>query len=292
MRDRLEELQRAAGDHFTESPAGIYNPAFEGTELSRFHGCFEDVSAISSNLNKLENLVHYIQQKQAGVLCGTEKASIFNDKKTLKDSQSALTHEAKVIQSQLDQMRGVLYCKKREAPFSVQHRIHQCQYNVLVNRYQQILTSHHTKEIEYVGKLRQQIVRQTQLAGLQLQDEDVDHFVQNLTSPQIVGHDLEFLKAKQHLVLAQERHQQLLDLETQIMDLHQLFLQFEVLVIEHQEIVNSIEYNVQHTVDYVTHSSGQVKKALKYQKKSRVTATAAALLGLCICIPCIAKIAS
>ncbi|XP_051877842.1 syntaxin-3-like [Pristis pectinata] len=293
MKDRLQELKKAAEDDFTEGiVGGIDNPTFAGTESNKLDGFFEDISAIFSNLNKLENLVHDIQKKQEEVLCGTANESIYNKKKTLKEAKCELIYEAKVIQSQLDRMKDVLFRKRREAPFSVEYRIRQYQYNALVTRYQQILTSHYTKETEYVAKLKQQILRQTELAGLQLQDEDVDRFVENLSAPQIVGQDLEILKAKEHLALAQERHKQLLDLESQIAELHELFLHFEVLVTEQQEIVNSIEYNVHHTVDYITQSSDYVKKAIKYQKKSRVSAAAAALLGLCVCIPCIAKMSS
>ncbi|XP_078268018.1 syntaxin-1A-like [Rhinoraja longicauda] len=293
MKDRLEELQRAAEDNFTESIVGGFdNATFEGTESNRWHGFFENVSAVSTNLAKLESLVQGIQKRQAEVLCRTTKASIYNKKKLMKESKCKLTSEAKVIQSQLNRMRVVLSSKRREAPYSVEYRIHQSQYNALVTRYQLILTSHHTKEMEYVDKLKQQVVRQTQLAGVQLQEGDVDRFVEDLDAPQIVGQDLEVLKAKEHLVAAQERHRQLLDLQSQIAELHQLFLHFEVLVTEQQEVVNSIEYNVEHTVDYITQSTDDVKKAIKYQKKSRVTAAAAAILGLCVCIPCIAKLSS
>ncbi|XP_032886002.1 syntaxin-3-like [Amblyraja radiata] len=293
MKDRLEELKRAAEDNFTESiVGGIDNPTFEGTESNRLNGFFEDISAVSSNLTKLENLVQSIQKKQAGVLCGTAKASIYNKKKLMKYSKCELTCEAKIIQSQLNRMRGVLSRKRQEAPFSVEYRIHQSQYNALVTRYHHILTSHHTMEMEYVDKLKQQITRQTQLAGLQLQEEDVDRFVEDLDAPQIVGQDLEVHKAKEHLAAAQERHKQLLELQSQIAELHQLFLQFEVLVTEQQEVVNSIEYNVEHTVDYITQSADDVKKAIKYQKKSRVIAAAAAVIGLCACVPCIAKLSS
>ncbi|XP_072126408.1 syntaxin-3-like [Mobula birostris] len=292
MKDRLDELKEAAEDNFTESIDGIDNPVFAGTECNRLDGFFEDISAISSNLNKLEDLVHAIQKKQEEVLCGTAHENIYNKKKTLKDAKCQFTNEAKVIQSQLDNMKDVVFRKRQEVPYSVEYRIRQHQYNALVTRYQQILTSHYTKETEYVGKLKQQIVRQTQLAGVKLQDEDVDSFVKNLSAPRIVGQDLEILKAKEHLAQAQERHKQLLDLESQIAELHELFLQFEVLVTEQQEIVNSIEYNVQHTIDYIAQSSDHVKTAIKYQKKSRVTAAAAAVLGLCVCVPCIARMSS
>ncbi|XP_067903117.1 syntaxin-3-like [Heterodontus francisci] len=290
MKDRLEELMKTAKENLTEIVLGeIDNPMFEGAGFSKFDPFFNDVSATSSNLNKLEELIYEVQKKQTKVLCGTDKNSIYKEKQHLKDATCELTHQAKIIQSQLDEMKVVLSQKRNDAELSVEYRIRQCQFNALSARYREILSSHYKKETEYVGRLKQQIVRQTQLAGLQLKDEDIDYLVENLAAPQIVGQDLEILKAKEHLALAHERHKQLLVLESQIAELHGFFLYFEVLVTE-QEAVNSIEYNVLRTVDYTSQSTDHVKTAIKYQKKSRVTAAAAAILGLCICAPCIAKL--
>ncbi|XP_041051830.1 syntaxin-1A-like [Carcharodon carcharias] len=293
MKDRLEELMKTAEENLVDNGfGGIDNVTFEGTEFSKFDPFFNDVSAISSNLNKLERLIYSIQKQQAKVLCGTAKDSIYKEKRCLKDAKHEFTREAKNIQSQLDGMKADLPQERNDEQLSVEYRIRQCQLNALVARYRQILTSHYATETEYVSRLKQQIVRQTQLAGLQLQEDDVDHLVENLAPPQIVGRDLEIHKAKQHLALAQERHKQLLLLECQIAELHELFFHLEVLVMEQQEVVNSIEYNVLRTVDYVSQSSNRVKTALKYQKKSRVTAAAAAILALCACAPCIANLSS
>ncbi|XP_078066551.1 syntaxin-3-like [Mustelus asterias] len=291
MKDRLEELKKTAEESSVDNVfSGIDNPVFEGSGFSKFDPFFNDVSAISSNLNKLVKLVYGIQKKQAKVLCGTANDSIYKEKKYLKDAKQEFTQEAKHIQSQLDGMKAEL--SQDNEQLSVEFRMRQCQFNALTARYQEILSSHYTKEIEYVGRLKQQITRQTQLAGLQLQDEDIDHLVENLTPPQIVGQDLEILKAKQHLALAHERHRQLLVLESQVAELQELFLHFELLVSEQQDVLNSIEYNVLRTADYISQSREYVKTAIKYQKKSRVTAAAAAALGLCACVPCIAKLSS
>ncbi|XP_048400910.1 syntaxin-1A-like [Stegostoma tigrinum] len=293
MKDRLDELMKVAdGQNVNKVLGGIDNPLFEGAGFGKFDSFFNEVSAISSNLNKLEKLVCGIQRKQAKVLCGTESDSISKEKQSLMDAKRDFTHEAKNVQSQLDMMHFKFSQKMDTAQLSVEYRIHQCQFNALAARYRDILSLYYAKEIEYVGRLKQQIVRQTQLAGLQLQDEDIDRLMENTSAPQIVGQDLETLKAKQHLALAQQRQKQLLLLESQIAELHELFLQFEVLVTEQQEIVNSIEYNVMRTVDYTTQSRDNVKTAIKYQKKSRVTAAAAVVLSLCACVPCIAKLTS
>uniref|UniRef100_A0A8C6YIZ7 t-SNARE coiled-coil homology domain-containing protein n=1 Tax=Naja naja TaxID=35670 RepID=A0A8C6YIZ7_NAJNA len=87
--------------------------------------------------------------------------------------------------------------------------------------------------------------------------------------------------------MAQVRHQQLLDLEAQICELHSLFLHLEILVLEQQEVLNSIEYNILHTTDYISQSNEEVKKAIKYERHSRLSTLLSALLGLCACCTCL-----
>eukprot|EP00061_Rhincodon_typus_P006791 g27800.t1 len=230
MKDRLDELMKAAeGENVNKVLGGIDNTLFEGAGLGKFDSFFSEVSVISSKLNKLEKLVYGIQRKQTKVLCGTESDSISKEKQSLVDAKRNFTHEAKNLQSQLDMMHFEFSQKMDTAQLSVEYRIRQCQFNALAARYRDILSFHYAKEIEYVCRLKQQIVRQTQLAGLQLQDENIDRLMENTSALQIVGRDLEILKAKQHLALAQQRQKQLLLLESQITEVHELFLQFEVL---------------------------------------------------------------
>ncbi|XP_010225097.1 PREDICTED: syntaxin-1A-like, partial [Tinamus guttatus] len=137
-------------------------------------------------------------------------------------------------------------------PCGAGYRIRQNQLSLLVRRYRDILTRHYSKETLYVGKLKEQIARQAELAGVSLAEKDVEELVESPVAPRIVGHDLEVLKAKQHLAVAQVRHQQLLDLEAQITELHSLFLHLEVLVSEQHEMINNVEHYVLHTLDYVS----------------------------------------
>lgn len=128
---------------------------------------------------------------------------------------------------------------------------------------------------------------QAELAGLKLQEEDLEKLVTRPVSPQIVGHDLDVLKAKQCLTLAQARHQQLLDLECQISELHTIFLQLEMLISEQQKLVDSIEYNILQTQDYTEQSNETMKKALKYKHQSRFLTVVSTLAGFCACCTCL-----
>ncbi|KAG8144445.1 hypothetical protein E2320_012953 [Naja naja] len=250
---------------------------FQEDESSPMSRVLQEISSLSWALDKLEQSSANIAKKQQQVLCCTTEVSIGEEKKELSTMKDTFNREAKALQPRLSDIQETL-AKDR--------------FSVLVNRYREIISSHYAKETHYVEKLKEQIQRQTELAGLHLQEEDIKQLVESPTMPRIVGQDLEVLKAKQHLAMAQVRHQQLLDLEAQICELHSLFLHLEILVLEQQEVLNSIEYNILHTTDYISQSNEEVKKAIKYERHSRLSTLLSALLGLCACCTCLSCMAT
>ncbi|XP_062441011.1 syntaxin-3-like [Rhea pennata] len=289
MKDRLEELRmrvKEVGDPCDiDDILAFDNPVFSEEEASPMSKVFQEGSNLSLALDKLEELSDSIDKKQQKVLCCTTEESIYEEKKGLSNMKASFTNEAKVIQPQLSAIQDKLVRDSR--PWCAGHRIRQNQLSLLVRRYRDVLNRHYTKETLYVGKLKEQITRQAELAGLSLGEKDVDELVESPVAPRIVGRDLEVLKAKQHLAMAQVRHQQLLDLEAQITELHSLFLQLEVLVSEQHEVINNVEHYMLHTLDYISQSSEEVKKALQYKRQSRLSAALAAVLSLCACCTCL-----
>ncbi|ETE58834.1 Syntaxin-3, partial [Ophiophagus hannah] len=294
MKDRLEELRRRMdenGDSLDlEEIFSFDNPVFQEDESSPMSKVLQEISSLSWALDKLEQSSENIAKKQQQVLCCTTEVSIVEEKKELSTMKDTFTREAKALQPRLSDIQETL-AKDRVKSLAIS-RIRYCQFSVLVNRYHEIISRHYAKETRYVEKLKEQIQRQTELAGLHLQEEDIKQLVESPTMPCIVGQDLEVLKAKQHLAMAQVRHQQLLDLEAQICELHSLFLHLEILVLEQQEILNSIEYNILHTTDYISQSNEEVKKAIKYERHSRLSTLLSALLGLCACCTCLSCMAT
>ncbi|XP_062997843.1 syntaxin-3-like [Elgaria multicarinata webbii] len=294
MKDRLEELKNRVnedGDSWDlDDPLSFDNPVFKEDEGNPMSKVFQEIASLSAALDKLEELAENIDKKQQRVLCCTTEESICEEKRELSNIKDSFTREAKGLQPKLSAIQEVL-TRDSERWLAVS-RIRHCQLSVLVNRYHEIITRHYAKETQYVEKLKEQIRRQTELAGLTLREEDIRRLVESPAGPRIVGQDLEVLKAKQHLAMAQVRHQQLLDLEAQIGELNSLFLHLEVLVAEQQETLDSIEYNVLHTLDYISQSNEEVKKALKYERQSRFSAALSAVLGLCACCTCISCLAT
>lgn len=288
MRDRLEELKSQV--HRGRDPLELDdifvfdNLAFQESEVTSIEKFFQEVAELSLALTELEGLSVLIDKQQQGVLCCTTEESVFRKKNDLRIMKASFTSQARLIQPKLNTIQQELGtdCKYWRA----EHRIRQSQLSALLGRFRGIINHHYACETEFVVRLKEKMMRQAELAGLKLREEDLEKLVASPVAPQIVGHDLDILEAKQDLALVQIRQQQLLDLECQVNELHTIFLQLEMLISEQQELLDSIEYNILHAQDYIEQSNETVKKALKYKRQSRFLTVISAVVGLCACCTC------
>uniref|UniRef100_A0A2I3GQ59 Syntaxin-1A n=1 Tax=Nomascus leucogenys TaxID=61853 RepID=A0A2I3GQ59_NOMLE len=75
--------------------------------------------------------------------------------------------------------------------------------------------------------------------------------------------------SKQALSEIETRHSEIIKLENSIRELHDMFMDMAMLVESQGEMIDRIEYNVEHAVDYVERAVSDTKKAVKYQSKAR-----------------------
>lgn len=292
MKDRLEELK----NHINHGTVSLElddtlmfdNHAFEKTETNTIEEFLQEVAELSLALTELEGLSQLIDKKQQGVLCCTTEESVFKEKNELNIIKASFASQARLIQPQLSTIQHELAtdCKYWRA----EHRIRQSQLSFLLSHYRGIISHHYVCETQNMVRLKEKMVRQADLAGVKLQEEDLEKLVANPVPPQIVGRDLDVLKAKQGLALAEVRNQQLLDLECQISELRTIFFQVETFISGQQELLDSIEYNILRTQDYVEQSNETVKKALKYKRQSRFLMVISTVAGLCACCTCLSCI--
>ncbi|XP_048840009.1 syntaxin-1A-like [Brienomyrus brachyistius] len=292
MKNRLDELRgyqnRDEGSQidFDLQGPGYFNAGYQEGLSSGMGEFFGQVYQLYMDLSMLRELSEEIHGKQERILCSTTAEELCGEKQLLAELKRRFSHQARDIHERLSQMKekdwtGTLWKGSAEG------RIKQSQFYSLLQQHNQVLSQHYTWETEYAGRLKEQIVRQTQLAGVELDEEEIRRLADSLQVPQLVGTDIPELEALRNLALVQERHHQLLALEEQISELHSLFLALEVMVCQQHLQMNHIEYNVLHTLDYASESSEKLKKALRYQHHSRVAALVSSLLGLCLCCGCL-----
>ncbi|XP_065545941.1 syntaxin-1B-like [Lathamus discolor] len=284
MRDRLAELQqRAAAEGNPHEDALCFDsPVFAGDDASPVSRALREAAELWRALDRLEQLSERIHRRQQTVLCCTSGESTAREKRGLGTARAAFTREATALQPRL----GALPAAPEHGTGQAGPRVRQTQQWLLLRRYRAVLARHYARESHYRQRLKEQLERQAELAGIDLGTEHLDHLAKSPEVPRIVGRDLEAVEAGQHLAMAQARQRQLLDLEAQMAELHVLFLRLEGLQAEQHGAADSVEHHVLRTLDYVAQNSGEVKKAFRYQRPSRISALLATALSICACCAC------
>ncbi|XP_064526231.1 syntaxin-1A-like [Pseudopipra pipra] len=283
MRDRLAELQQrvaAEGDPH-EDTLGFDNPALAGDDASPVGRALQEAAELWRALDQLEQLSETIDRTQQTVLCCTSEQSMAREKQGLGDARASFARQAAALQPRLGALpTGPAGGSGRAGP-----RVRQTQLWLLVRRFGAVLARHYARESRYRQRLKEQIQRQAELAGIALGAQDVEQLTESPGGPRIVGQDLEELEAKHHLSVAQARQRQLLELEAQMAELRGLFLQLEGLLAQQHGAADSVEQHVLRSLDCA--AQAEVKRARQYQRPSRLSALLSAALGLCSCCPCL-----
>ncbi|XP_027501209.1 syntaxin-1A-like [Corapipo altera] len=283
MRDRLAELRQrvaAEGDPH-EDTLGFDNPALAGDDASPVGRVLQEAAELWRALDQLEQLSETIDRTQQTVLCCTSEQSMAQEKRGLGAARAAFARQAAALQPRLGALpMGPAGGSGRAGP-----RVRQTQLWLLVRRFGAVLARHYARESRYRQRLKEQIQRQAELAGIALGAQDVEQLAESPAGPRIVGQDLEELKAKHHLSVAQARQRQLLELEAQMAELWGLFLQLEGLLAQQHGAADSVEQHVLRSLDCA--AQAEVKRARRYQRPSRLSTLLSAALGLCSCCPCL-----
>ena len=80
---------------------------------------------------------------------------------------------------------------------------------------------------------------------------------------------METQQAEHSLADVTARHKDILELENNLREVHEMLVDMATLVESQDEIVDNIEFNVKTSVDYVDTAAVDAERALKYQGKAR-----------------------
>ncbi|XP_072306395.1 syntaxin-11-like [Eucyclogobius newberryi] len=173
--------------------------------------------------------------------------------------------------------------KKTEGSHRAVSRIAKTQHDTLTYAFYTVISDYNKAEMMQRSMCRGRIKRHASIMGTEITDQQLDELVDKggegwaefSQSLQTQG----ARSSRWALREIQGRHKELLELESRLKQVHELFLQIAILVEEQGSMLNNIEANVNGTQEYVDRIQVQIKKALKYKKKNPC-------LQFCPCLPC------
>lgn len=205
---------------------------------------------------------------------------------SLLKKESSITKEIKTqaehINRSLDDL--VKEVKKSEAengPSSVVTRILKSQHATMFRHFQQTMFIYNDTITAKQEKCKTFIFRQLEVCGKEVPEEEVNDMLHEGKWEVFNESFLTEIKiTKAQLSEIGQRHKELVNLENQIKDLRELFIQISLLVEEQGESINNIEMIVNGTKEYVNTTKEKFGLAVKYKKRNPCRVLC------CWCCPC------
>ncbi|NXC17127.1 STX19 protein, partial [Corythaeola cristata] len=289
MRDRLQELKLRAkelqitgennGATVEEEQEEFEQQAiiYEKEPITERH--LHEIQKLQNEINNLVEEVHKFSQQQKSLVSSMRRFSVLK-----KESNIAreIKIQAEHIRKCLDELsKTVKKAENEHGPSRATVRILASQHAFLSRRYLNAMLSYNNAITAKQEKCRTFIVRQLEVAGKDVSEDEVNNMLQQ-GKWEIFNENLltEVKITKAQLSEIEQRHKEIVNLENQIKDLKELFIQISVLVEEQGEMMNNIEISMNNTQEYTQVSKEKFGLAVKYRKRNPCKAVC------CWCCPC------
>ncbi|XP_032770578.1 syntaxin-19 [Rattus rattus] len=288
MKDRLQELKQKTKEIelsrdsqvFAEEKQGVLVQQaviYEREPVAERH--LHEIHKLQENINSFVDDVHRFGQQQKSLVASMRRFSLLKRDSTITKK---IKLQAEHINRALgDVVREVKKSEVENGPSSVITRILKSQYAAMFRRFQQTMFLYNDTIALKQEKCKTFIVRQLEVAGKEVSEEEVNDMLHH-GKWEVFNESLltETSMTKAQLSEIEQRHKELVNLENQVKDLRDLFIQISLLVEEQGESINNIEVMVNSTKDYVNNTKEKFRLAVKYKRKSPCRALC------CCCCPC------
>ncbi|NP_001125702.1 syntaxin-19 isoform X1 [Pongo abelii] len=290
MKDRLQELKQRTKEielsrdsHVstteTEEQGVFLQQAviYEREPVAERH--LHEIQKLQESINNLADNVQKFGQQQKSLVASMRRFSLLK-------RESTVTKEVKIQAEYInrslnDLVKEVKKSEVENGPSSVVTRILKSQHAAMFCHFQQIMFIYNDTIAAKQEKCKTFILRQLEVAGKEMSEEDVNDMLHQ-GKWEVFNESLltEINITKAQLSEIEQRHKELVNLENQIKDLRDLFIQLSLLVEEQGESINNIEMTVNSTKEYVNNTKEKFGLAVKYKKRNPCRVLC------CWCCPC------
>lgn len=286
MKDRLSDLLELSKQYDQQFQDGD-----DEFDSPREDIVFETDHILESLYRDIQDLQYENQQLMADVKrLGKQNVRFLTSMRRLSSIKRDTSSIAKDIKARGESLHRKLRAMKalseeaeaQHGPHSAVARIARAQYSALTRTFQRAMHEYNQVEMKQRDNCKIRIQRQLEIMGKDVSGDQIedmfeqgkwDVFSENLLA------DVKGARAALNEI--ENRHRELLRLESRIRDVHELFLQMALLVEEQAETLNVIEFNVEKTLNYTGEAKAQVRKTLEYKKKNPCRTIC------CFCCPCL-----
>ncbi|XP_008285815.1 syntaxin-1B [Stegastes partitus] len=262
------ELQAAA---WLELQAKDSDDDEEVVQVDRDHFMdefFEQVEEIRGCIEKLSEDVEQVKKQHSAILAAPNPDE--KTKQELEDLTADIKKTANKVRSKLKAIEQSIEQEEGLNRSSADLRIRKTQHSTLSRKFVEVMTEYNTTQSKYRDRCKDRIQRQLEITGRTTTNEELEDMLES-GKLAVFTDDIKMdsQMTKQALNEIETRHTEIIKLENSIRELHDMFVDMAMLVESQGEMIDRIEYNVEHSVDYVERAVSDTKKAVKYQSQAR-----------------------
>ncbi|XP_059219062.1 syntaxin-1A [Stomoxys calcitrans] len=264
-KDRLAALHAAQSDDEETEEVAVNVDATHDSYMDDF---FAQVEEIRNMIDKVQENVEEVKKKHSAILSAPQSDE--KTKQELEDLMADIKKNANRVRGKLKGIEQNIEQEEQQNKSSADLRIRKTQHSTLSRKFVEVMTEYNRTQTDYRERCKGRIQRQLEITGRATTNDELEDMLEQ-GNPAVFtqGIIMETQQAKQTLADIEARHADIMKLETSIKELHDMFMDMAMLVESQGEMIDRIEYHVEHAMDYVQTATQDTKKALKYQSKAR-----------------------
>ncbi|CAF3843133.1 unnamed protein product [Rotaria sp. Silwood1] len=225
-----------------------------------------ETDLIRTNIDKIDELIQEVKRIHSEMLEPMANPKLEHELDDKKEEIKKLSYEVSTKLKKMEQIKD--NCNDHDKQ-NAQWRIQESQIFVLTRRLRDTMIQYNQETIAHRDRCKKIIVRELEISGNRKTDDELEDLLENgFPGTFNLSIIIDTQKAKQSLDAIEARHRDIIKLENSIKELHNMYLDLAMLVQNHGEMIDRIEYNVIKAADYVEDAKDNVNTAHEYAKKS------------------------
>lgn len=224
---------------------------------------YQRVANIKSGMSDVRREVETLAKSQEEERYAALPARIQQLEKDITEISGHVTGSIASIKNQLQAIRDE---NEKLSDSSAEKRIRRNMHDILLRKFMELIEDFNKQQIHHKENMTQRIDRHLQTLG-HMTPEQAEKVAESYDLPLTEVVQCTSYDGLLHHI--QERHEDIVRLETSIRELYQMFNEFAVLVGGQQELLDNIEQNVGKAADYVVKGNEAMAQARHDQKVTR-----------------------
>jgi syntaxin 1B/2/3 len=255
-------------------PAGSPAPTITTGAPEPCGSFWEKFNAVEANLNNIELAVDDVRRAQDDLNSCKDNAQANSIRENIEGQLRQCTQRAQTIRTEIDQLERSIADEEDRAPGSAEVRLQRNHFHLLKSRFADVVTAFSELSKEIKTKFVKTVTRQFNIAGVALDESKVEQII--LDQPEMLQQNIFQLRGGQQMREITEtynaiasRHQAILDIERQVNEVLDLFVQFAIIVRDQGRQIDNIGQNIAAARGYVEEGVQQLEEAKEHQKSGR-----------------------